>query len=267
MRDGYEPTKILITVMTYPHPSASHKELVCTAGVTEAGEWVRLYPVDYRYRLPEQKFRKYQWIEVGLSPHGHKNDRRKESRKPDLRSIRILGPPLPTTDMWRERRQIIDALPHRTLNEYKELYHTEQVSLGVVRPTRVCDLVIREDTGKWKPKWRSLFKQGWLFGDGPKPLRKLPYTFHYVFECEDSKEPHTAMIEDWELGALFLKESERLGSDADAAQSVKRKFLNEVCSGQRDTRFFVGTHFPYNTWLVVGVFWPPRLTHQQDTLF
>lgn len=44
--------KVLITVMTYPHPSRGYQELVCTAGVTDAGEWVRLYPVDYRYREP-----------------------------------------------------------------------------------------------------------------------------------------------------------------------------------------------------------------------
>ena len=40
-------TKVLITVMTYPLPSQSYQEVVCTAGITEIGEWVRLYPVDY----------------------------------------------------------------------------------------------------------------------------------------------------------------------------------------------------------------------------
>ena len=29
--------KVLITVMTYPHPSRGYQELVCTAGVTESG--------------------------------------------------------------------------------------------------------------------------------------------------------------------------------------------------------------------------------------
>lgn len=35
-------TKVLVTVMTYPLPSRGYQELVCTAGVTEDGEWVRL---------------------------------------------------------------------------------------------------------------------------------------------------------------------------------------------------------------------------------
>jgi hypothetical protein len=57
MSDAVTRTKILITVMTYPHPSRSYSELVCTAGITENLEWVRLYPVDYRYRPKDQQFR------------------------------------------------------------------------------------------------------------------------------------------------------------------------------------------------------------------
>jgi len=50
--------KVLITVMTYPHPSEKFRESVCTAGVTASGEWIRLYPVDYRYQPRTNQFRK-----------------------------------------------------------------------------------------------------------------------------------------------------------------------------------------------------------------
>ncbi|MBL8817012.1 MAG: hypothetical protein JNL58_13370 [Planctomyces sp.] len=61
-----ETIRVLILVKTYPLPSRGYQELVCTAGITEAGEWVRLYPIDYRYRPADQQFDKYQWIEVEL---------------------------------------------------------------------------------------------------------------------------------------------------------------------------------------------------------
>lgn len=35
--------------------------------------------------------------------------------------------------------------------------------------------------------------------------------------------------------------------------------MNELCAPTRDTRFFMGTVFPYNTWIVLGVFWPPKI--------
>lgn len=255
------PTRVLITVMTYPHPSRGYQELVCTAGVTEQGEWVRLYPIDYRYRPLHQRFHKYQWVEVVLDPRGAGHDGRKESRRPHVETIRLAGEPLDTKNGWLARRAVIDHLPHHTLNQLKELYTRDKTSLGVVRPTRVVDMLVTpSEEPDWKPEWRQLFAQKTLFGPPRKELRKIPYKFQYLFECEDNKKPHKAMCEDWELGALYLKECDRLGSEAAAVQSVRDKYLTELCGPKRDTRFFVGTHFPYNTWLVLGVFWPPKGT-------
>ncbi|HBQ99569.1 MULTISPECIES: hypothetical protein [unclassified Roseofilum] len=263
MSDRAIKTKVLITVMTYPHPSSSYQELICTAGITENYEWVRLYPIDYRYRSRDQQFRKYQWIEVDLLAHGDGKDRRKESRKPILETLQILGEPLSTKRGWQERRDIIDRMPIYTVKQLKELHQSDRTSLGIVRPTKVLDLKIEPDQSEWKPEWQQLFDQLKLFGPPQKPLRKIPYKFRYVFECEDSHTPHKVMITDWELGVLWLKEVDRLGDEEKAALSVRNKFFNEICSNQKDTLFFMGTVFPYNTWIVLGVFWPPKKVKKQ----
>jgi len=266
VKPKFVETNVLITVMTYPHPSQRHQELVCTAGITESGEWVRLYPIDYRYRPNHQQFKKYQWIKLGLAPKGFGNDDRKESREPDLESIQILGEPLSTEREWAQRRAIIDRLPHHTRIDLEALYDTDRTSLGIVTPSQILDLKIEPAEREWKPEWQAVLGQFNLFHGQPKALAKLPYKFSYVFRCSDTADkPHTAMIEDWELGVLFLKERERLGSEGAAAQSVRRKYFDEICGPNRDTRFFMGTVFPYNTWVVIGVYWPPKA--QQPTLF
>ena len=266
MRSTLTKTKVLITVMTYPHPSETHKELVCTAGITETGQWVRLYPIDYRYRPKDQQFRKYQWIEIDLADHGAGNDNRRESRRPDLESIRILGEPLSTASNWRARREIIDALPHRTKLELEALYDSEKLSLGIVRPTEILELKVEPVERDWKPQWQAVLKQFNLFSGPPKDLEKLPYKFSYLFRCADSGDKvHSAMIEDWELGVLYRKEVERLGDEQAAVANVRKKFFDEICHPLRDTRFFMGTVFPYNTWVVIGVFWPPK--DMQESLF
>jgi len=259
-KKDYQITRVLITVMTYPHPSRGYKELVCTAGVTETGEWVRLYPIDHRYRPRDQQFHKYQWIEVGLAPRGSNNDKRKESRKPDLESIRLLGEPISPADNWRERRLIIDNLPQYSVNQLKAQYEEDLTSLGIVRPSRIIDLKIEAAEREWNPEWLGWARQLNLFGPPSKPLTKIPYKFSYVFECEDSDKQHSAKIEDWELGMLYLNELERLESEEKAAASVRVKFLDKICAPDRDTRFFMGTTLPYNTWIVLGVFWPPKVT-------
>ncbi len=243
--------------MTYPHPSKKYQETVCTAGITSSGDWVRLYPIDYRYRPEHQKFKKWQWIEIGLTPRGHGNDQRVESRAPDLGSIRLLGGKLSTKDKWSPRRAIVDPMPHHTIKQLQALYTKETISLGIVRPKRVLDLKVTPVGREWSPKYQALWSQLRLFGE-QKPLRKLPYKFQYVFECEDSKKTHKLMNEDWELGVLFLKECRRLGSEEAAIKSVRHNFFEVMCAEDRDTRFFVGTRYPYNTWVVLGTFWPPK---------
>jgi hypothetical protein len=263
MHTQFERTRVLITVMTYPHPSEKYEELICTAGITEAGEWVRLYPIDYRYQPKSNQFRKYQWIDVDLGPQGHKTDGRRESREPQLNSIQVVGEPLSTANDWDERRQIIDPLPHHTVKELEALYDKDRTSLGIVRPKRTLDIEVTPCERDWKPKWQNLHKQLRLFEPPPKPLRKIPFEFRYVFECEENPKPHRALITDWELGVLYLRQEAALGSKKAAAESVKKKFLGEICRADKDTRFFMGTVFPHNTWIVIGTFWPPKIVQKR----
>jgi len=256
--------KVLITVLTYPHPSKSYDELVCTAGINQAGQWVRLYPIDYRYRPKHQQFHKFQWIEVELEARSENKDPRKESRSPVLDSIKILGEPIGTNDQWRERRQILDRMPHHTLRQLEVIYERDKTSLGLLRPTEIHDMVIDPVDQEWKASWKGLHDQLRLFPEMElKTLEKLPWKWSFVFSCEDSKKPEKRMVEDWEVGALYLKERARLGDERKAAESVRKHYLDTVLAADRDVRFIMGTRFPYNTWLVIGVFWPPKVAQQE----
>jgi hypothetical protein len=82
--------------------------------------------VDYRYREQNQQFKKYQWIDVVLGPTGSGNDNRKESRRPVLDSIKLHGGRIGTENKWRERRAIIDRLPHYTRNELIKLHERDR---------------------------------------------------------------------------------------------------------------------------------------------
>ena len=202
---GYGKTKVLILVMTYPNPSNSHIETICTAGMTEVGEWVRLYPIDYRYLDPSKRFHKYQWVEIELGPSSNSNDHRKESRNPNLDSMCMLGEPLSSSNNWADRKKFVSRLPLHTRNELWDLHEQEKVSLGDVKPSKVIDLKIEPADTNWSPKKEQMLRQFRLFGPQPKPLTKLPYKFSYIYECHDDIKPHRGMIEDWELGVLFLK--------------------------------------------------------------
>ena len=267
--------RVLITVKTYPIPSDTYDELVCTAGVTEDGEFVRLYPVNFRDLPYTKKYRKYQWIEVMVKKHGSR-DRRKESYRPVDGSIIRLGEPLGTKDNWSERAKYALKKKAKSIEDLRELQDIDRTSLGVFKPKTVHDLVVTPDEPDWKPEYLAALKQTRLWETRQAsltPLRKVPFKFHYLFECDDPRcnGRHRMSIHDWEVGALFWGCVDRGDSHEVAAQKVKHKFLTEICGPKKETYFFVGTvHGHPRSWIVLGAFYPKadefKLNYQQTLL-
>jgi len=113
--DKKEKLKVLITVKTYPIPSAKYDELVCTAGVTETGDFIRLYPINFRDLPFSQQYEKYQWIEVDAQKHRGR-DARRESYRPDCDSIQKLGEPIRSNPgNWAERARYALAKKARSM--------------------------------------------------------------------------------------------------------------------------------------------------------
>jgi len=257
-----EKLRVLITVKTYPIPSAKYDELVCTAGVTETGEFVRLYPINFRDLPYSQQYRKYQWIELEAEHHEGR-DRRKESYRPDCETIQVLGDPIPTRrGDWSERARYALRNVSRSMEELHDRQDADGTSLGIFRPKEVKDLVITQDDAEWRPSFLEALKQARLWDDrtvSKHPPRKVPFKFHYHFECDDPrcKGKHSMMIEDWEVGALFWRNVDSGCSHEKAAELVREKFLTQMCGEDRDTYFYVGTILAHpKNWVVIGVFWP-----------
>jgi hypothetical protein len=238
-------------VKTYPLPSPKLREVVCTAGVTESGDFIRLRDVDFRYRLHSEQFKKYQWIEV---PVTKRTDKRPETFRPAGR-IKILNDK-PITD-WVTRKQYVLKRAPNTMC-WLEKRDQSEVSLGIVRVKTVRRFVATPGKQNWKNSWLNVMKQLDIFGQDPKPLEKVPYDFSYEFICEeDGCRGHTKTIHDWEIMALYLKMRDKYGEEK-AIQKVKERFFNVICSPDRDTHFFVGTVLRHGTWIILGTFWPKK---------
>jgi hypothetical protein len=147
----------------------------------------------------------------------------------------------------------------------EDLYGQQEVdrtSLGVFKPRKIHDLAVSGDTDKWKPAFEAALRQQRLWENrkaSREPPRKVPYKFHYHFECDDEHcgRKHQMMIEDWEVGALYWNCIDDGANPPEAAAKVKQKFLDQLCSLERDTHFFVGTILAHpKSWVVIGVFWP-----------
>lgn len=260
-----ERRRILILCKTYPSPSSRHVETSCVAGVDESGRLVRLFPVPFRLITDAQKFKKWQWIEARMRKAT--DDHRVESHRISVDTISTLGEPLSTRNEWAERRQAIAGV--EVFDNFDQLELARQnrgVTLGLLRPTRLLDLTISKSrVAEWTEdevvKLMQAQNQASLFDQDTeqkslKLLRKLPFEFHYQYECVVGgvATPYKHKLVDWEAGALYWNLHRR----SDWQSAFRRKWLAEF--QQRDVLLLMGTihRFP-NQWLIVSVLYPPKL--------
>jgi len=258
-------------VKAYPALSRTYGEVSCVAGVemlADGPRWIRLYPVPFRSLEDEKQFRKYQPLRVRVSTH--RRDLRPETRRPDRDSIELLGQPIPSDHGWARRRRFVEPLMLPSMCELMRRQRRDGTSLGVFRPGRVLDLVIEKagvDEGRRRIARAWLAQTSLLDGLGSeerssqlRELEQAPWTFKYRYECDEPGcRSHTQSIIDWEI----LRFYRRVRNKEDWRERMKRRWVGELCGPDRDTAFFVGNmHQHPRSFLVLGVWWPPRQPEQ-----
>ncbi len=264
-----DPQRILILCKTYPSPSARYVETSCVAGMTGDGNLIRLFPVPFRLVDDAQQFKKWQWITARI--RRAQDDARPESHRISVDTIKVEGDPLPTHNHWRARREAIKGVP--VFDSFDSLEASRQAdgtTLGLVKPSRLLALDIKAvDSPNWTEaemaKLLQEQQQGSLFDAAEDQrtlmtLRKLPYDFHYRYECQTTEgtRQFRHKLVDWEIGALYWKVCQR--SDWEAA--MRHRLLTRF--NELDVLFLMGTihRFP-GQWLIVSVLYPPK---QPETL-
>ena len=249
----WEEKNVLITVRTYPTPATKGAEVSCTAGVTEEGEWIRLFPIPYRQLEPEQKFSKYDWVSVRVAKA---SDPRPESYTVDLDSIDVVSS-VPSRGNWQDRKEIILPLEAPSLCWLKrERDEHGYPTLGMFKPREIRRLIIEPDDEDWTPEERRKLRQPNFFNQKPViELEKIPFKFSYEFGCNDSScSGHKFSCTDWELGALYRTCRRKYGTDWE--EKFRQRFERQMING-RDTHFYVGTVSTHpQIWIIVGLFYP-----------
>ncbi len=262
--------KVLITVKTYPSLSAKYDEVVCTAGVLESGEWVRLYPIPFRKLDYDRWYKKYQWLEI--EAERNTSDFRPESFRPKLKSIKFIGQPLPTTDHWISRKKYVLKNYYTSLTTLiAEAKNPKNISLATFKPTKVLDFSVEKAAETWpaakikkvmaERAQMKLFKDEFV-REELNIIEKIPYNFYYHFE-DDAGNRSKQQIQDWEIYQLYRNCLKRSQNEHTAIDDVIKKYKTSFITN-KDLYFFLGTtkahhHRSKNPFTIIGVFYPPKL--------
>lgn len=270
---GWKRERILVLVKAYPQPSQKYGESVCTAGVTHSGNCIRLYPVEFRNLPIETKFQKWTWIEASVIKS---SDPRPESYKIDHDTIINLHR-IDTSEHWRFRKEILLPLCTSSLEELQELHDKNKVSLGIIKPGHIEELVIERTSSEWSAEKQGALdraiNQPSLFTMRKVPLKsleKVPYKFSYRFVCDNPMcTGHKLQILDWEINQSFRKWRREYGTEEIALTKIREKYFEEFTQ-KRDLYFIMGTLKSldkFRVFSIIGLFYPPKEKYEQFSLF
>ncbi|MGA2935245.1 MAG: hypothetical protein ABSD81_08845 [Methanomicrobiales archaeon] len=251
---------VLVTVKAYPEKSKKHGTVVCTAGVTNEGDWIRLYPMPYSSFLGDTKIQRYDWIEVECEQVKDEKLGRKESYRVRDTSVRIIDRSLSRGKVkgrapWAERNIIVLPKCAPSLEYLEEEYQKDKTSLGLIKPETIIEFFTRESLQQPpEPKeyQRSL-------DDQIIPIIDIiPHVFAYKFRCYgcQSEKYHDIMCEDWELFESYRSWWKRYPRIDLLWEKLHEKFFNFMI--QQDIHFYMGMHSIMPTWLIIGLYYPPK---------
>jgi hypothetical protein len=247
-----EKERVLVTVRTYPTPSARHIETVCIGGINDHREWRRLVPVPLRYLEETKRFRTYDVIEVKVGPG---SDGRPETRRPQLPSLRVVG----HIERWAARCEWIRP----TIVGSVSALQGEQRTLGPVSVAEVVDFVAKRTAPDWTAAQREKLRQAQLF-DNQKPLEKVPFEFRFRWRDGDGDE-HDSQVLAWEMLETFRQYRRRY---EDPLGAMRDKWLNDVCGPDRAVAFHMGNLAKRRSvFCVCGWFNPPKEVADGATLW
>ena len=261
--------ELLILTKTYPSPSTKHRETTCVAVISSKGKMRRLFPVPFRLLEGRVQFKKWEWIKARITHAA--GDQRPESRRIDADSIVRSGKIIEIKrGNWRERLVWLEPHIVPTFTALEARRQATGETLGFIRPSRILELKIAPvKDPDWTEADRLKLSQDGLF-DAPEvksrpPLRKLPFDFHYRYECAapSGVEQQTHKLVDWEVGALYwncVRDHGPKGWEAKFRQRLETEF------SQKDLLLMMGTihRFP-DQWLIVGLVYPPKRPPIRDT--
>ena len=151
------------------------------AGITEDGEFIRLYPVHFNYfRMGKNKIKKFSWIEVECKKNTKEKLQRKESYKiRDINGIRIVDNEMTKSPVnWESRNKIIKPLVSDSIESLCNKYEEDKTSLGIIKVYDLIEFYSQKPVDEIDME-QSKIMQANLFSSTKSILQQMPHIFRY----------------------------------------------------------------------------------------
>lgn len=245
-------SRVTILVKASPQPSKSHQETVCCAGLTDGGDWKRLFPVRFRRLEGDKSFKRWDIVEFKYELPS--SDTRVESCRLFEESIKITG--------RVTRKEEKSSLIERALVSSESEAAANNQSLAVIRPRNVnlqWQRLLPAELEEDKKKFAAQVAQLSFLEEQLPPYEPCPFKFIMTYEDGAGKKRKTCA--DWETSAAFFKLS-RDKSEAEALEHLRYTYCEKYVKSGLVLALGNMKKRP-QTWQLLGVF-PVEEAVQRD---
>jgi len=234
--------QIVVLIKASPEIGQKHGETVCVAGIDAYGNWHRLYPVPFKDLRPDQRFNRWDIIQVRW--RRPRDDDRPESKRIDPASLRVVS---------RATESERPGLVSRALVMSIETEMVQGRSLALIRPEnpqfrirRMTDVELAKSTRRRA----EILEQGDMFSRSLIAPQPPPYVFLYRFDHGGRSREHICI--DWETEETFFKWRRQYGEKQTLLQMEQRWGVDIPKKG---VVFAMGTHRVkmFKSWLLSGI--------------
>jgi len=259
----WETKRVLVTVKAYPEVSKAYGEIVCLAGITDNGEFIRLYPVPFELFRGKDRIRKYTWVDAKcakVDDYQHRKDSYKvktEFGKCMIKKIDESLTGISGKTPWDQRSKIVLPLVSSSLEDLESRFSQDKSSLGLIKIQDLLDFYSKKPIEEIEIE-RSMLIQKTLFGGSRTLLDKIPHIFYYKFHCSpDCTRIHDISIEDWEVFESFRSWSDIYLEKEILWQKLRQRYYEDF--KEKNLHFFMGTHSRWPIWMIIGAYYPPKI--------
>lgn len=258
---GTESTvELLVNCKTYPAISSKYVETVCTGGVQATGEFVRLYPVQFRFLEKVQQYRR--WDVIRVRAYRDTKDTRPESWH------LMAGTDIEVIDHVKSERSRWDWM-RQTVHSSTEAMDKVDVTNGCVEIEPI-ELYWKPDKVEWTEKQKQLIAQGDFFldSDALKSVeQRVPFQFRLRYREKCTGIELDSKVLAWSYYLGYQKRKAEGLSDENAMDVVADKVRLSIFNPRRTIFGIFGTHSRFGSWMISAIYHVPTEFVEEGRLF
>jgi hypothetical protein len=241
--------ELMVNCKTYPAISKKYVETVCTGGVERNGNFVRLYPIPFRFLDNSEKYDR--WNVVRVRVYRDLKDSRPESWHLEP------GTPIEIIDHISTERRRWDWMKKAVFPSRASMAE-QGLTNGLVH-IEPLEFFWKPDEKEWTASQKAVIAQGDLFAD---PTDKaeianyVPWQFRLKYREVSTGEIGEGKVLQWSYYQGYRRNLVD-GDEEAALRIVADRIRKSIFNPDRRVFAIFGTHSRYKIWMISALYHVP----------